>query len=54
MGATPAGVGEAGGREAGVILEGPGESQEVRCASVNRHVVAGRRGRQLNSVRQLC
>ena len=29
-------------------------SQEVRCAPANRRVVAGRRGRQLNGVRQLC
>ena len=39
---TSAVVGGAGG--GGVILEGPGESQEVRCAPVNRHAVIGRRG----------
>ena len=41
---VPAVVGGAGGGGVGVILEGPGESQEVTCAPVNRHVLAGRRG----------
>ena len=38
VGAASVVVGGAGGGEAVVILEGPGESEKVRCAPVNRHI----------------
>ena len=41
-------VGGAGGGGAGVIPEGPGKSQEVKCAPVNGHV--GREGEGCVSV----
>ena len=43
MGTAPVGLGGAGGEGAVLTPEGPGESEEMKCAPVNRHVRRERR-----------